>query len=702
MNIRGETLQLDLEAPGIRALLDGVELVDGVLRLERVPGAADVLASEGLGSSLDGPAGIGVDGEGFIYAANPECNRVVRVPPCGGDVEELRCLSQLLQAPRGIVVGPREALYVADSGHGRVLVVDLATLQLRGAWGGGGDADVVVTQAAALTEPWDLAADGAHRVYVVDHGTRRIERFDASGRLDTKFRETVAAQTMNPRDPHYVAVALTDDDERLLVSDRTGASHSRLLLYRLDGTFDRAATDRLRALLRMHAPGVLRTAPPAIAGDNTAIVLAETATGALLRFGLDGRFLGIARGSQSGVAGIAIDAKGRLLLHAGSALARLAASAPRASGEFRVGPFPAPYGRAARWRRLAARASLSAGAHLTLYALATNDAGDPPELSPGNADPSPWVRLPADALDGLVGGHPTQFLWIGGRLQSGSGEPVVTGLLATYGGESWLRHLPAVYARERPETLLEPALEMFEAAASDEEQLIEDLPRLFDPYATPEERLEWLATLVALEHETPLDATGMRGAVAKAFARHGLRGTAESLRERLRLELGIDVSVSEPRVTLWQLDSAALGFATGLAATEPDGAVVGTTAVLDHSNLQAEDERGAATLGDLAGRYCVQAYGSDLATPGARTALERIVEQERPIGTEPHVCVIEPRLLVGHQASVGIDAVVGRVATPLRLGTEGRLGADAALRDRRRDQLIVSDRTRVGHAPAVT
>jgi phage tail-like protein len=700
--MRGETLQLDLEAPGIRALLDGVELEAGALRLARVPGDVEELTPTTLGSVLDGPAGIGVDDEGFVYVAEPEHDRVLRVPPCGGEPEELRCLSRLLKRPRGVVVGPREALYVADSGHARVLVVDLATLQLRGVWGRDAE-DLVVTSEAGLEEPWDLAADAAGRVYVVDHATRRVERFDPSGGLDTAFRETVDAEPTTPLRPEYVAVALSEGEERLLVCDRTGDARSRILLYGLDGAFDGAGTRRLRALLNEHAPGVLRAPPAAIAGDDAAVVVAETATGGLLRFGLDGRFLGVARGSRPRVAGIAIDAQGRLLLNAdSSALTRLAATAPRASGQFRLGPFPAPRGRPTRWRRLAARATLFAGAHVTLYALATNDAGEPPELPPGNADPAPWTRVQADALDGLIGGGPTRFLWIGGRLQSGSGEPVVSGLRVTYGGESWLRHLPAVYARERPEALLEPALELFEAAAADEEQLIDDLPRLFDPYGTPAAGLDWLAALVSLDRESSFDERVLRDAVAEAFAVNGRRGTAEALRDRLRLELGVDTSVSEPRATLWRLDSAPLGFGTGLTASEADGAIVGTTAVLDRSHLQAENERGAATLGDLAGRYCVRVYDSDLRTPSARAVLERIVEHERPLGTEPHVCVIEPRLRVGLQATVGVDAVVGRGDTPLRLGVEGRLGTNASLRDERRQRLIVSDRTRVGRAAAVT
>jgi phage tail-like protein len=236
--------------------------------------------------------------------------------------------------------------------------------------------------------------------------------------------------------------------------------------------------------------------------------------------------------------------------------------------------------------------------------------------------------------------------------------------------------------------LLDRALAALESALDEEERLIDDLALLFDPSTAPDGPwLEWLAGWLAFELESTLAPDARRQVVAEAFALQGLRGTPEGLRRLLALTPGVAVEVLEPGAAagVWALghEHAPLGFGTTLAVAEPDGAVLGTTATLDRSHLLAEEDYGAALYAELAHRFCVRARAADLAAPGARATLERIVERERPAHAPAHVCVIEPRARVGFQATLGVDAIVAEGTAQGQLGQTWRAGEDAVLAARR-------------------
>ncbi|HEY7619992.1 MAG TPA: phage tail protein [Solirubrobacteraceae bacterium] len=654
---------LDLRAADLHALLDGAVVEDAGITLAPVPGAAEKLAGGLDTGALAGPAGIGATAAGDVFLADPEGNRVLWLAPCGNAPVPLPCAE--LAAPRGVAVAPaRGWLLVADSGHGRIVVVDLAARATRGTWGQG-----------TLREPCDLAVDGTGRVYVADRGARRVWRLDADGVLDAAF----ALGDPAPADPTHVAIAPAEDGERLLVLD--GGEEHRLRVYALDGAPDTAATEAWRDALAGLAPG-------ALAAGSATVYVGDRGTGRVLTFAADGRLLAAARW-QGACAGLALDAQGRLLVHAGDGAVRLGADAA-AEGSFRLGPF-AVGDRATAWRRLQVLdAALPEGSHARLFTLTTDDdALVPPPLPLEPGGTGGWRAAPADELDCFIDGPPRRYLWVGGRLQAAAGgAPLLGALRVDFDGDGWLRHLPVVYSRDAAgRDLLDRALAAMESALDEHERLIEDLPLLFDPRTAPDGEtggrwLEWLAGWLAFELETLVAQGDRRLAVAGAFELQGLRGTAEGLRRLVELVLGVEVDVIEPAAAarIWALGSedAGLGFGTALAAAQPDGAVLDTTAILDRSHLFGEDEYGAPLYDDLAHRFCVRAHAADLWAPGAREALVRIVERERPAHAPAHVCVLEPSARVGFQATVGVDAIVGRGArTPRRGPAVGRVGDTA-------------------------
>jgi phage tail-like protein len=670
----------------VRQLLDGVVVEDGTIRLASVQADPETLGDElGASEALEGVAGIGVAPNGDVYLADPARNQVLRVAACGGPAEPVGCLRQLLREPHGVLVGPRDALYVADTGNHRVLVVDLATEQLRATWG---QLDPYGPPAAGsrpgeLDSPWDLAADAAGRVYVVDYGNRRLQRFNSDGRVDPSFADQLAAATTVPSRPEYVVTALVDDQERLLVFDRVGPQRSRILVYDFDGGYQAAATRELRRLLALVADDLLSAEPAALAAAGHVLHVAETATGRLLEFDLQGRFVGVARW-QGKALGLALDAAGRLLVNQGTGQAvRLSASRTATEGAFRIGPFAVGAGDSpTAWQTFHASIDpLPAGAHVRLLAMATGDgAATPPALD----DPA-WRAAPVDATRWLTGLHPAPYLWLGGRLTSGeAGGPVVRSFRIGFDRDGWLRYLPAIYARESSE-FLEPALAMLEDALDEQEAHLDALPRLFDPQATPAAALPWLAGWLAWALDETLGEQAQRTLIGRAFELQGRRGTAASLRDLIRAVLDLDARILEPAssLRLWQLgkETAPLGWGTMLAAGEPDGAVLGTTAELDHSHLLPEEDYGAPVFDATAQRFCVQVYAAELDGPDAHAILGRLVDRERPAGTEAHICIVEPNMRVGFQATLGVDTIVGREQQPFLLGLEGRLGAGAALAD---------------------
>jgi hypothetical protein len=144
---------------------------------------------------------------------------------------------------------------------------------------------------------------------------------------------------------------------------------------------------------------------------------------------------------------------------------------------------------------------------------------------------------------------------------------------------------------------------------------------------------------------------------------------------------GVTAYIAEParHASLWSLGEASvLGFTTMLAPAEAQGAVVGTTAVVNASHLISEEDYGAPLFEDVAHHFCVQVYAAEMADPAAVDRVRRVVEREKPAHTTYHVCVIEPRMRVGFQARLGIDTIVGALPDFV-LGEAAQLGVDMQL-----------------------
>jgi phage tail-like protein len=344
------------------------------------------------------------------------------------------------------------------------------------------------------------------------------------------------------------------------------------------------------------------------------------------------------------------------------------------------------------WYRLQAFAdALPVATHVQLFTLTSASAS--PSTAPYNpaadepfAEPD-WQPIARDQLDGLVSSGPNRYLWIGGLVQSdGKGSPALRQVRVTYGRETYLEFLPSIYARdEKHRDFLERLLSLHESVLGGLEDTIESLPRLFDPFAAPSGAhpswLSWLAGWLAFEPSDRWTDVQARENLSQAFELYGQRGTIEGLRRHLKLYANVEARIEEParHATLWALgETSTLGFTTMLAPGPAQGAVVGMSATLDQSHLTAAGNFGGALFEDVAHRFCVHVYCAELTRPGAVDAVRAVLEREKPAHTEYHLCVIEPRMRVGAQARIGIDAVVAQGPPAMQLGTALGLSALAA------------------------
>lgn len=668
---------------------------DGVLRLSPLAGDPVTLADEAAGA-IAGAAGVGVARDGTVYVANP-ANESIGVVRCDGSVERFACVSGPgggigeVRAPHAVLVGPRGALYVADTGNGRIQVFDLATGQVTAVWPG-------------FVEPIDLAADRAGRIYVAARGKPGLARFDADGHEDTDFGDAVRAGGSAPQAPRAVAVLVQGAEERILVVDEPDGGPPIMLAFRLDGQPD----DELSEAFAKIVVGDVASAQAA--GG----VLYLAGAGGVLAFGFDGSFLGRLPETHGSATGLALDCQGRLVVAGAGGVARLEPTRRVARGRLLVGPVPL-VDAIDRWDRLIAvlDTPLAAGAHVRLWTHVGTSAAPPfpPDTPPHEegrerTPPGGWRAAPLDAHDALVLHEDAPVLWVCLELEGdGVATPEIAGLRVEWVGLGLLDSLPAIYAGADSDETAWRLFALLSAPLGELEEAIADLPLLFDAAGVADREdgawLDALAAWVAVQLDRDWPESLRRQLVAEAFVRHGLRGTRSALEETLGRVARAKVTVTEPAASasLWQLDgeSGLLGSTTMLAPAEAQGAVVGTTAEVDRSHLIRDEDFGWPLFADVAHRFCVHV---EAAVDDVRLrALRAAVDEEKPAHTLAHICVLEPRTSVGFQSRVEVDMYVGAPPPTLAIGDELDYGHVLKEADTPTVGGRVGETTRVGRVP---
>lgn len=682
---------------------------DGSLALATIPKPTVELPNSGTLTAPNGPASLSVAPDNTLYIADPDHHQILYRDACTGEILTIPCFGGegndvgQLQTPRGVLVGPRSSLYIADSGNHRIQVLDMATYQIRAVWGQSLLTDIPIPGDAPgqFNTPVSLVSDRAGAVYIADE--TRVQKFTPNGQVVEAFWQTLSTQTEVPQSPAYLAIGTLEGEERIFVLDRR-LDDAQLLIYHTDGTFDPLATASWQSFSLGIPTGLAISLDKLYIGSGNRILV----------FSLTGQFHGSVE--MGAIAGLGLDTQGNLWLHPGNGNAvikLLPNEAYVASGSFIAGPFDIR--NPAGIYHLSVLANpLAANTHVQFftYTSANPDATPSlPAVGPTNlvADTDQWRSAPLDQFELLVLNEPADFLWIGGVLQGDkTASPQLHQMRLELVDDAWLHQLPAIYRRGGSEqAFLSRLLQLFEGIWHQEEQLINNLPKRFDPWASPdlpEVWLDWLASWLDFELDENWSEEERRDAIANAFALHTRRGTVAGLRRLIHLYSGATAFINEPAqaVTPWSLgETSTLGFNTYLALGHPQGAVVGTTATLDQSHLIHEDDYGAPLFADLAHCFCVQIYQAELNNPKTLERIRQVLDREKPAHLSYHICPIEAQMRVGMQARIDIDAIVGGSPTDWILTEGSQLGNTTVLGGPQTSSKI-GHSSRVGQSTTVT
>src|SRR5271157_1898403 len=127
-----------------------------------------------VGSGLSSPLSVAVDGAGDVFIADTYHSRVVEVPAGGG---AQNTVGSGLNSPFGVAVDGAGDVFIADTYHSRVVEVPA---------GGGAQTTLNVSVGGTgLSSPNGVAVDGAGDVFIVDYGNNRVVEVPAGGGAQT-------------------------------------------------------------------------------------------------------------------------------------------------------------------------------------------------------------------------------------------------------------------------------------------------------------------------------------------------------------------------------------------------------------------------------------------------------------------------------------------------------------------------------------
>ncbi len=198
-------------------------------------------AQSTIGSGLNSPFDVAVDGSGNVYIADSGNNRVLKETLSGGSYTQTTVAdgsTNGLSTPTGVAVDASGNVYIADDNNNRVLKETLS-----------GATYTQSTIASGLFNPISVAVDGSGNVYIVDPGNNRVLKETLSGGSYTQ--STVAnASTNGLNSPTAVAVDATGNvyiadngNSRVLKETLSGGAYTQSTVVSGVGPLDGVAVD---------------------------------------------------------------------------------------------------------------------------------------------------------------------------------------------------------------------------------------------------------------------------------------------------------------------------------------------------------------------------------------------------------------------------------------------------------------------------
>ncbi|MCJ7833902.1 phage tail protein [Cuneatibacter sp. NSJ-177] len=240
--------------------------------------------------------------------------------------------------------------------------------------------------------------------------------------------------------------------------------------------------------------------------------------------------------------------------------------------------------------------------------------------------------------EALLLGVKGRYLWLSFRfLRREEETPMLRGLMVEFPRRSWVSYLPEIYQREQgANAFTERFLAVFQKMSEELTDRIEAVPSWMEPSSTGFSFLQWLAELFSVEEAGIWKEEQLRYLISHAARLYQIRGTAEYLKEIIRLHTGFPPFLVEyHRVTPFR--------------------------------KKLSDGRRVSEL------YCSQPYEFALLLPQKETAdgndnkiLRRMVDLAKPAGMECRILTLKPYIFLDQYSYLGINSVLGRYQ-PARL-----------------------------------
>jgi phage tail-like protein len=627
-----------------------------------------------------GASGLALDNSCGLYVADTTGNRILRIGlDCATELvlsePESAAAPGVLDRPSGLAVGANEWLYVANTGGSTVLVFSTPDLTLRDVWTG-------------FDQPIAVAChDGL--VLVVELGAKRVRRFDAIGAPDPTF-DALVTPPAGPADPRAVAVG---SDGTIYFGDAATGS-----VWRFDWSGNPAGP-----------PVATGTQPRALAVRGGVLYVGDALSGHVHLYAVpNGDPIGAVGGFSGPVTALAVG-QSSLFVKAGLGSAYVTAryaSSFAPSGSLVYGPLDA--GKEVGWSRAAVKCRRPAETAVRLEWYLDD-----------TPTPATVVWQTAPALDLLL--ESRRYLWLRATLMTRDPavSPTLLQVQAQTAGDSYLDYLPFVYTHDpdRPgltAQMLQAAdpaefapgdlaylrsmyaqtpvegefvvrlLGLAQAELDDLDRAVADLPTLFDPATAPSSMLRWLASWLGFDLP-PRFADGahpdeVRRLLLGLAALYRRRGTVRGVADFVEVYSGVRPQLFEEfnARPLWMLGESVLGFGLGLPDRDLEGVIVGES-VVGEAGPEDPGAVAGALFASTAHRFSVLVPAGGRLDEAARDLVVNVVEQEKPAHTGYHICFTEPRMRVGVQARVGLDAVLAAEPEPMTLGDEATLGLDTRL-----------------------
>lgn len=581
-----------------------------------------------------------------------------------------------LREPRGLAVDADDRLFIAETGAGRVLVLDL--------WGHRLLRRIAFDPAAP---PLDLVSDG-RAVYAAVESPATLWHFTA--RREPRPLELPATLAA----PSRLALAC---GPRFAILDRAGRPDARVFLLR--PTADPNVLEP--AGVPLSVPG---------AGDiefesDDILVIARGPGDQLLRFHVGGAaFSELAPLSARGYDGLGIvrtpDRRigfwtARGFRHAVATRVRYVAAGRITTFRLDAGEYQTV------WGRLFLDACIPPGTEVVAH-CATAD--EPPEeatlprtppanlasaviLRPDLSPPMPplslvapedgpwqylhrresgrelpWVQPGPDdpfrTYEAPILAPPGRYLWVTLRLRGTSVQsPRVRALRAEHPSHDHLRRLPRTFSRDvAAESFLRRYTALADGLLMDLDSRARARHALIDHRSAPADLLPWLAGFIGLPVDERWPDAVLRRLIAEAIWLFRFRGTVPGLRRFLEIYLGVPVVIIE-HFRLRGLGGALLGD----AGSPTSRAVLGGGFRVGGA-IGAPEE--LPLVGDLDDAFDTHAHRFTMVIPGSPGAeqldvVRHILEVHRPAHTLFEVCTAGAGMRVGRGLHVGMTAIIG-------------------------------------------